>query len=594
MIGAGMEHAGAITPGNQPCHTATADIDKHEKKSSEKGATMAENLEELERKIARTRSVTEKIAMLNSLSRELYRSNPRYAIELANRALGLATSADKRAMANTLSTLGACQLMLADYPIALSHCLAAYRIYQELGDSDTEVASLLMNIGYAYMRQGKYVEALDAFRKSLNIHGGEEEKDRRAKTLSDIGDVYTEMGDFVTALDYLHQSLQLRQESGAMSGMGSLLNSIANLYFNTGDFDKAYEFYTKGLESFRDANHTAMEAVVLGNIGLIYRVRGDYRTAIDYQQKSLEICRAIGNKESEARAFVNLGDIYEQIGELDTALEYLDQASELAEAIGDRRAYAAALGTIGAIHLHKGEMKECVAVIEKALEVAERTGNRQILYELHQIASQAYEKEEDFANALAHYKIFTDTKEEIQGQAKQRKIDEMQMRAEVERAEKEREIIQLKNLQLEMEVEHKTRELAGSALHIVQKNEFLSRLTHSIELVIQAPAHERESLLANLLREVEMSIGAAEDWEALENQFNQIHRDFIKKLSLQYPALTPAELKVCSLIKLNLSTKEIARLLCISNRSAENHRYHIRQKLALPADINLTTFFASL
>ena len=42
------------------------------------------------------------------------------------------------------------------------------------------------------------------------------------------------------------------------------------------------------------------------------------------------------------------------------------------------------------------------------------------------------------------------------------------------------------------------------------------------------------------------------------------------------------------------ATKEIARLLCISNRSAENHRYHIRQKLELPADVNLTTFFASI
>jgi tetratricopeptide (TPR) repeat protein/DNA-binding CsgD family transcriptional regulator len=555
---------------------------------------MADNVEELERKIARTRGVSDKIGLLNSLSRELYRSNPRYAIELANRALELATANDKAAMAHTLSTLGACHLMLADYPVALSHCLAAYRIFQELKDSDTEVASLLMSIGYAYMRQGKYVEALDAFRKSLNIPGGNEEEDRHAKTLSDIGDVYTEMGDFVTALDYLHQSLQLRQESGAMTGMGSLLNSIANLYFNTGDFDKAYEFYAQGLGSFREANDAAMEAVVLGNIGLIYRVRGDYTTAIDYQQQSLKICRDIGNKESETRAFVNLGDIYEQIGELDTALDYLDQASTLAEAIGDRRAYAAALGTIAAIHLHKGEVAECIEELEKALEVAERTGNRQILYELHQIASQAYEQSDDHANALKHYKIFTETKEEIQGQAKQRKIDEMQMRAEVERAEKEREIVQLKNTQLELEVEHKTRELAGSALHIVQKNEFLSKLTRRIMQVQQAPGESREELLGDLLREVEMSIGSPEDWEALENQFNQIHHDFIKKLSGQYPGLTPAELKVCSLIKLNLSTKEIARLLCISNRSAENHRYHIRQKLELPADVNLTTFFASI
>ncbi|MBS1914207.1 MAG: LuxR family transcriptional regulator [Bacteroidetes bacterium] len=551
-------------------------------------------VEELQRKLLRTRNVNERVTLLNSLSRETYRTNPRQAIEYANQALELATSQDKRAMAQTLATLGACHLMLADYPVALSHCLASHRIFQELQIANREVAALLMSIGYAYMRQGKYLEALDAFRKSLAVHDDEEEgeRERRAKTLSDIGDVYTEMGDYVTALEYLHQSLALRQESDRTTDAGSLLNSIANLYFNTGDFDKADEFYSKGLRAFQEAGDAAMEAVVLGNIGLIYRVRGDYETAIAYLEKSLELCRSIGNKEGETRAYVNLGDIHEQREELDIALEYLNKASKLAESIGDRRAFAAALGTIGAIYLRKNRAKDCITVVEQALGVAAKTGNRQITYELHEILSQAYEAGGDMENALKHYKVFTTTKEEIQGQAKQRTIDEMQMRVQVERSEKEREIIQLKNVQLEMEIDHKTRELASSALHIVQKNEFLSKLTRRIAQIRTEGSGTREALLDDLQREVDLSIGAPEDWDALENQFNQIHSDFIRSLSTQYPSLTPAELKVCSLIKLNLSTKEIGRLLCISNRSAENHRYHIRQKLNLPVDVNLTTYLA--
>ncbi len=549
--------------------------------------------EDLQRRVARTRNASEKIALLNTLSRETYRSNPRQAIEFANQALQLTPAADKQAMAQTLSTLATCHLILADYPVALSHSLAAYRIFQDLKSSASEVAPLLMNIGYAYMRQGKYVEALDAFRKALAVPEDEDDPERRAKTLSDIGDVYTEMGDYVTALEYFHESLAFRQRSGNHNDAGSLLNSIANLYFNTGDFEKAFEFYTTGLRAFQEANDAAMEAVGLGNIGLVYRVRGEYDTAIEYQQQSLKLCQAIGNKEGEARAYVNLGDIYEQTAKLDTALEYLDRASELAETIGDRRVYAAALGTIGAIYLRKNRTADCIEVIERALRVTEKAGNRQILYELHEILSQAYEAAGDFENALKHYRIFTATREEIQGQAKQRTIDEMQMRVEVERAEKEREIVELKNLHLEMEIEHKTRELAGSALHIVQKNELLSRLTRRIAQIEQESGRTRTELLADLRREVEMSLGAQDEWEAIENQFNEIHHDFVRRLSAEYSGLTPAELKVCSMIKLNLATKEIARLLSISHRSAENHRYHIRRKLNLPVETNLTTFLAT-
>ncbi len=540
-------------------------------------------------------SIRIKIAKLNALSRESYRSNPHYAIEQATEALKLATKiGDRRSVAHAESILGACHLMLADYPAALTHSSAAYRLFNELNEEGEDMALLLLNIGYAHMRQGKYEKALDSFRKSLDMPGSANDKVRRAKTLSDIGDVYTEMGDYVSALDNLHQSLQLRQEMETTDGTGSLLNSIANLYFNIGEIDKAHEFYLKGLQWFRDASDAAMEAVVLGNLGLIYRVQGDYATAIDHQQQSLALCRSLGNREGETRAFVNLGDIYEQMGELDEAIGYLEQASALAEAIGDRRAYAAAQGTYGSIFMQQGKVAECIAMLERALDVAESTGNRQILYELHQILSEAYEKADKLGKALEHYKIYTQTKEEIQGQATQRTMDDMQRRVEMERAEKEREIYRLKTMQLELEVQHKTREMTASALHLIQKNELLSKLAQRINQIQQAVGPAQSDMLRELRREIETSIGSEEDWDALEHQFNQIHQDFIRNLSLRYPTLSPAELKVCSLLKMNLSTKEVARLLCISSRSAENHRYHIRQKLSLPADVNLTTFFASL
>lgn len=536
-----------------------------------------------------------KINQLTTLGRESYRNNPQQGIELAAEALDLARQiGDTRAIAHAESILGACHLMLADYPAAITHSMAAYKLFNELHEEGEEPALLLLNIGYAYMRQGKYERALDSFRRSLETQGAGQDNVRHAKTLSDIGDVYTEMGDYVSALDYLHRSLQIRQELETSGGLGSLQNSIANLYFNLGEFDKAHEFYLQGLQSFQEASDAAMECVVLGNLGLIYRVRGDYAAAIDYQQRSLSICRAIGSREGETRAFVNLGDIYEQMGRLDEAIACLEQASVLAETIGDRRAYAAALGTYGSIYLQQGKVEECVQMLEKALEVAGSTGNRQILYELHQILSEAYEKSGNVAAALDHYKIFTQTRDEIHGQATQRTIDQMQRRVEIEREEKEREIYRLKTMQLELEVQHKTRELNASALHIIQKNELLAKLSQRIMQIQKMSEHNRPELLKDLRHEIEMHMGTAEDWDTLEHQFNQIHQDFIRNLSLQHPGLSPTELKVCSLLKMNLSTKEIARLLCISNRSAENHRYHIRQKLNLSADVNLATLFASL
>ena len=45
------------------------------------------------------------------------------------------------------------------------------------------------------------------------------------------------------------------------------------------------------------------------------------------------------------------------------------------------------------------------------------------------------------------------------------------------------------------------------------------------------------------------------------------------------PNLSPTELKVCLLILQELSTREIAGQLRISERTVQNHRYNIRKKM---------------
>ena len=66
------------------------------------------------------------------------------------------------------------------------------------------------------------------------------------------------------------------------------------------------------------------------------------------------------------------------------------------------------------------------------------------------------------------------------------------------------------------------------------------------------------------------------------------HEEFHGRLAGIYTDLTPAELKICSLIRASLSTKDIAALLYISDRTVEVHRRRIRRKLGLDAGASLT------
>ncbi|HET6511398.1 MAG TPA: helix-turn-helix transcriptional regulator, partial [Candidatus Kapabacteria bacterium] len=123
------------------------------------------------------------------------------------------------------------------------------------------------------------------------------------------------------------------------------------------------------------------------------------------------------------------------------------------------------------------------------------------------------------------------------------------------------------------------------ALHLVHKNEFLAEIR---ETVSQTPEGE------DVVRRINEHVRADKDWQQFEEQLNAMQGDFMGTLSRKFPDLTLTERKVAALMRLNLSSKAVANLLCLSVRTVENHRLSIRKKLGLNNDVNLTTFLSGL
>ena len=74
------------------------------------------------------------------------------------------------------------------------------------------------------------------------------------------------------------------------------------------------------------------------------------------------------------------------------------------------------------------------------------------------------------------------------------------------------------------------------------------------------------------------------------------HHDhnFLKQLNRRYHSLSPNDLKICLLLRMNLSTKEIAVLLGISPESANKARYRLRKKMGLSQDEDLVQLLLNI
>jgi PAS domain S-box-containing protein len=81
----------------------------------------------------------------------------------------------------------------------------------------------------------------------------------------------------------------------------------------------------------------------------------------------------------------------------------------------------------------------------------------------------------------------------------------------------------------------------------------------------------------------------------LESNLNDIVSPFSSKLSAKYSKLTPKEIQIANLIKQGKTTKEIAGLLDLSDKTIESHRKSMRNKLGIKEKkVNLRTHLLSI
>ncbi|WP_276482950.1 ligand-binding sensor domain-containing protein [Paraflavitalea pollutisoli] len=164
---------------------------------------------------------------------------------------------------------------------------------------------------------------------------------------------------------------------------------------------------------------------------------------------------------------------------------------------------------------------------------------------------------------------------------------------ELEKSEKE--IMQLRNEKLVSEIDHKNKELASSAMHLVQKGELISRIKDELTRLKKMPSHSDEGdELKKLLRILHEEDKVDQGWEQFAFHFDRVHSDFLVALKQTYPALTANEIKLCAYLRMNLSTKEIAQLMNISVRGVEISRYRLRKKLQITTDTNLFQFLLTI
>src|SRR6185295_13851353 len=109
-------------------------------------------------------------------------------------------------------------------------------------------------------------------------------------------------------------------------------------------------------------------------------------------------------------------------------------------------------------------------------------------------------------------------------------------------------------------------ELASTAMHLAKQTEMLGRFRNDLRGIMRESS-DLKSIVNGFKDKLKELPCEAIDWSKFEREFQQSHPDFQSKLTERYPTLSQMEVKICSLLKLKLTSLDIAQLLCLSERT---------------------------
>ena len=152
----------------------------------------------------------------------------------------------------------------------------------------------------------------------------------------------------------------------------------------------------------------------------------------------------------------------------------------------------------------------------------------------------------------------------------------------------QRELMKVRNEQLQNDIESKNREIAIATMSTLKRNEFLNKIKKDLT--------DMESLtkVGQLIKKINKNLKNNDDWQYFEDAFNNADKDFFKEIKAKHQELTNNDLKLCAFLRLNLSSKEIAPLLNISVHSVEIKRYRLRKKMNLSREIRIVDYIMTL
>ncbi len=372
---------------------------------------------------------------------------PHEAMPLAERLLARAREEQQPLYeARALRALAAGLGYLGRFEEAVAAAERALEISQQL-DDDALLLRCVITRGALYLAEGRHQPAGELYRRYLPRSERPELLSERGKLLNNLGVIARRQGDYPVALKYFLECLDIDRRLGTLAGQALTLHNLAEVYLWLEIHDQAEAHAREGLSILDRYQEEHGRGYLLNDLGVVELARGNAEQA---RQLHVEA----GQMAQEQQ---DLGVwAYSQMLEaacLDDAdergLELLQAAVQLTRECGDRHLCAGGLLRLGDRLLRMDRLDEARECLEEAEALSRETGSEELLCTAGESLARLHAASGDHERA---YRLLQDNlklRDRIKGARAAQRIQAVTAPWELRALEAEKELLRLRNAELE-------------------------------------------------------------------------------------------------------------------------------------------------
>jgi tetratricopeptide (TPR) repeat protein len=562
------------------------------------------------------RSDTAHIIALTDSGFYLARSNPNLATFYSLRALRLAEKINyQKGIGSARYSLGNLELMKGNYDKALFQFNQAFKIFSKMND-ERRMAKSKGAVAVAYNAQGKYSESLKYLFEVLRMAEKAKDQEEIATNMLNIGVCFFRMSDFVKAKYYFRQALPLFNQKKSPSSINALLSNLAGVFASENNYDSALYYYKKVLDYFEKKKPNKYAQVhVLVEMSKVYQLLKEYDKSFDAMKKALPVCEANGFIALKAKCLTELANSYCFTGQYDNAILFANKALEITRRDKYLELEASNFEALYTSYKKKNQTDLALLNLEELKIIKDSLQASNNLEELQKMDSKYLtEKLQQKELILQQQRDLYETRRIqfylilsliilglgflsilffVKQQAARRKSKILEQETEIN---KQKVIIHQQETALyEAELNKQKNEILAISTLQGKTNETLLQIINDIrQLAFQELKNKPVSdALYKMAGSIE-KLSTADSWSDFRKWFTDIHPQFYENLNKICPSLTSNDLKLASLLRMNLSSKEVASLSLRSLDSIHIAKHRLRKKLGLEDENTLISFLFSV